>query len=216
MKTLVFQCIFLLLMAVLSPVSGCKPTTETVLPVLGPFERVNGEKEFHPVRFFELLNQSGDTISPAQLSGKVRVADFFFTNCPTICPQLQAQMMRISEAFVDEDRVVLLSHTIDPKRDTVEKLAHYARNLGIEDASSWHFLTGERDSIYTLADDYFNIAVEDPSVPGGFDHSGRITVVDPQGYIRSIANGIKPQEVDLLIEDIKTLLDEMDTPSIGN
>lgn len=190
--------------------AACGQNGEEAFPILGPFERVDGEKVYYPVRNFELLNQAGDTVRPNTLAGKYRIADFFFISCPTICPKLQAEMLRIHEAFAEDDRVVLLSHTIDPKRDSVKALAHYARNLGVTETERWHFLTGDRDSIYELADDYFNIAVIDPDAPGGFDHSGRITVVDPQGYIRTLANGLNKAEVDALIENTKQLLDELD------
>ena len=205
-----FQKISTLIISITLLLLGCGNGTESPLPVLGPFERTaDGEKAFYTVRDFRLLNQEGDTIGQEALAGKIRVADFFFTSCPTICPQLQSEMIRIREAFAQNKDVVLLSYTIDPKRDSVAHLAKYALNLGVEDAQQWHFLTGNRDSIYTLADDYFNIAVEDPSAPGGFDHSGRITVVDPAGQIRSIANGLNRQEGDQLIKDIKTLIDEI-------
>ena len=194
----------------LGALPGCKKKSFPPLPQLGPYERVEGEKVFHPVRPFALLNQAGDTLQHTDLGGKIRVADFFFISCPTICPQLQAEMLRIHEAFAEEERVILLSHTVDPKRDTVAALAKYAYNLGIATPEQWHFLTGDRDSIYALADDYFNIVMADPDAPGGFNHSGRITVVDAEGYIRAKANGLVKAEVDALLEDIKTLLHEMD------
>ncbi|MEL6834153.1 MAG: SCO family protein [Bacteroidota bacterium] len=210
MNELKIACFVLSLLFASLMLKSCQDASPKLLPKLGPYERVNGEKVFHPVRHFELLNQDGDTISPAQVQGRIRVADFFFISCPTICPQLQAQMLRIADAFADEQRVVLLSHTVDPKRDTVAALANYAYNLGVEKADRWHFLTGQRDSIYTLADDYFNIVLVDPDAPGGFNHSGRITVVDPDGYIRAKANGLVEEQVDSLIANIKLLLHEMD------
>jgi protein SCO1 len=178
------------------------------LPVLGPYEKLNGNKTYHPVPDFHLLDQNGDTVSTASLKGKLRVVDFFFTSCPSICPKVQAQMLKIREAFPTEDQLVLLSYTIDPKRDTVGRLLHYAINLGITDARQWHFLTGDRQQIYDLADDYFNIVVEDASAPGGFDHSGRIVLVDTAGYIRAYANGLNPASVDTLLEDIQQLLNK--------
>ncbi len=210
MDTLKIVYFVLGLSIVCSAFASCTKTKPEQLPRLGPYERIDGEKKYHPVRHFELSNQNADTIRPENLAGKIRVADFFFISCPNICPQLQAEMLRIFEVFSEEQRVVLLSHTIDPKRDSVEALAKYAYNLGISDASRWHFLTGNRDSIYTLADDYFNIAVVDPSAEGGFDHSARITVVDTDGYIRATANGLVKAEVDDLIANIQLLLYEMD------
>ncbi|PSR12267.1 MAG: SCO family protein [Bacteroidetes bacterium] len=178
------------------------------LPVLGPYEKLDGNKIYHPVPDFQLLDQNGDTVSTASLKGKLRIVDFFFTSCPSICPKVQLQMLKIREAFPAEEQLVLLSYSIDPKRDTVERLLHYATNLGITDARKWHFLTGDRQQIYDLADDYFNIVVEDASAPGGFDHSGRIVLVDTAGYIRAYANGLNPASVDTLLEDIQQLLNK--------
>ena len=85
-------------------------------------------------------------------------------------------------------------------------MAHYATNIGIDRADKWQFLTGDRDLLYQLADDHFNIVFEDASAPGGFDHSGRIVLIDKKGYIRSYANGTNPASVDTLIQDIHQLL----------
>lgn len=176
------------------------------LPVLGPYERVAGEKVFHPVRDFNLLNQENEIVTSASFKNKVRVVDFFFISCPSICPKVQAQMLRIHEAFAEQEKVVLLSHTVDPKRDSVTALAHYAYQLGIEDADKWQFLTGEKDLLYQLADDHFNIVVEDQSAPGGFDHTGRIVLIDQDGFIRSYGNGLDPYSIDTLIQDIRQLV----------
>lgn len=178
------------------------------LPILGPFERVAGEKRYHPVSDFELTDQYGRPFNQDSLMDKIRVVDFFFTSCPSICPKVQAQMLKIYETFTGIENLTLLSHTIDPKRDNVEKLRHYAHNLGIDEPAKWYFLTGDKDELYDLAGDYFNIVVEDESAPGGFDHSGRIVLVDEAGYIRSYANGLDPAAVDTLISDIWQLLDK--------
>ena len=181
--------------------------TQESLPILGPYEQLNGEKRYHPVADFELINQYGDKFNQASVRNKIRIVDFFFTSCPSICPKVQAQMLRIQEKFITHERLVFISHSIDTKRDTVERLRHYAHNLGIEEGMNWHFLTGDKDKIYDLANDYFNIVVEDASAPGGYDHTGRIVLVDEQGFIRSYANGLNPEAVDTLMMDIALLLD---------
>ncbi len=177
---------------------GCRQE----LPRLGPKE----EGQLRPIRAFELVDQTGSTFSDEQLIGRCRVANFFFTSCPTICPVVQREMQRIQEQFADEDRLVFLSHTIDPKRDTPERLREYARGLGLDRTANWHFLTGSKDHLYDLARDYWNVAYEDSSAPGGFNHSGRIVLVDSDGYIRAFATGTNPVSVDTLIHDIHQLL----------
>lgn len=172
------------------------------LPKLGP----RTEGELHPVRFFALTNQWDRSVTTTDVLGKIRVVSFFFTSCPTICPKLQSEMLRIHEALNPHPRLVLLSHTVDPKRDTPERLQEYAHGIGLERTDHWHFLTGEKDSLYALASDYWNIAREDASAPGGFNHSGRIVVVDQEGYIRAYADGTNSTAVDTLIHDIRQLL----------
>ncbi len=176
------------------------------LPILGPYEKVDGEKVFHPVRSFQLLNQDSLTVTEETFLGKIRIVDFFFISCPTICPKVQAQMLKIQERFSTEKDVVLISHTIDPKRDGVSALASYAKNIGVEQTDKWQFLTGDRALLYQLADDHFNIVVEDSSAPGGFDHTGRIVLIDKKGFIRSFGNGTNPASIDTLIQDIDQLL----------
>lgn len=158
------------------------------------------------MRDFQLFNQDSTLVTEKTFLGKIRVVDFFFTSCPTICPKVQGQMLKIKDVFQQEKEVVLISHTIDPKRDNAAKLAHYATNIGVEQSDKWQFLTGDRDLLYQLADDHFNIVVEDASAPGGFDHTGRIVLIDKKGYIRSYANGTHPASVDTLIQDIHQLL----------
>lgn len=197
---------FLVITGLLFIVMNKSAKRDYTLPVLGPYDIVESQKNFHPVSAFTLYDQMGDTITGANFEDKIRVVDFFFTSCPTICPKVQAQMQRIYDAFPNEPSLKFISHSIDTKHDTIARLAEYAQGLGIENNERWHFLTGEKDEIFGLADDYFNIVVEDESAPGGLDHSGRIVLVDKKGYIRSFANGSDPKAVDLLIKNIGILL----------
>lgn len=182
--------------------SACRPDK---LPVLGKPKIVDGREIPHSIPDFTFINQDSALVSNATFADKIYVTDFFFTSCPTICPKVKAQMLRIYERFREEDRLALLSHSIDVKRDTVLKLREYAQNLGVA-APKWHFVTGEKDDIYQIADDYFNIVVDDPSAPGGFDHSGRLVLVDEQRRLRSYCNGTDPKEVDQFIKDVEQLL----------
>jgi protein SCO1 len=179
------------------------------LPVIGNRLGLNtqGDTLYPTIPDFSFINQNGSTISNTDFNNHIYVVDFFFTHCPTICPKVTAQMLRVHDRFKDSTQVLLLSHSIDPKRDTVGRLHEYASKLGVS-APKWHFVTGNQDSIYAIADDYFSIAKEDPSVPGGFDHSGRLILVDKQRRVRSFCDGTDEKDVNRFMKDIEILLKE--------
>jgi protein SCO1 len=156
---------------------------------------------------FSLTTHTGDSLTQLDLEGKIRVADFFFTSCPTICPMMSAQMLRIHQRFGSNNQVVLISHSIDPEHDSVPVLADYAQKLGAS-APGWFFLTGDMDLIFSLADAYGSFAEKDPNAPGGFAHSGALTLADRQGRIRGVYDGTNPEEVDRLMSDMELLLEE--------
>ena len=173
------------------------------LPVMGP--KQNGEP--HQIPPFAFINQDSQLVTEATFTGKAYVADFFFTSCPTVCPVLTRQMKRIYNDFNTADELLLLSHSIDTKHDTVARLKQYADNLEVE-TDRWHFVTGNRDDIFNIAESYFNIVVEDQSAPGGYDHTARLVLIDKNRHIRAFCNGTDEQQVDKFIRDIQTLLDE--------
>lgn len=156
---------------------------------------------------FRFINQARQEVNENTFAGKIYVADFFFTTCPTICPVMSAQLLRVYEAFPGEKNLLLLSHTIDPEHDSVPVLREYAEKLGVT-ADRWHFVTGSRDSIYMLSEFYMVTAEEAPSEPGGFIHSGSLILVDKNRHIRGMYDGTNPKEVDRLIRDIPILLRE--------
>jgi protein SCO1/2 len=136
------------------------------------------------------------------------VADFFFTSCRTICPKMKTQLLRVYDSIQNFDDVVILSHTIDPEHDDVPRLHEFASRLGVESAK-WHFVTGEKDSIYNLAQtSYFVTAMEDSSEPDGFIHSGAFLLIDKQRRIRGTYDGTSEEDVNRLIKDIKILRKE--------
>lgn len=177
------------------------------LPKYGFSDVVNGDTIYHKIPEFSFVNQDNQVVDNESLSDFIYVSDFFFRNCPTICPKVKKQMLRIYDKYEDESQVKFISHTIDPKRDTVEALKVYAEKLGV-DHDKWYFLTGDKDEIYDIADDYFNVAIEDSSVPGGFDHSGKIILTDKQGHVRAFCEGTDPESIPQFIKDVATLLDE--------
>jgi protein SCO1 len=188
---------------------ACTDNAPQSLPIIGERQGITaqGDTIYPTIADFKFVNQNSDTVSNADFDNKLYVVDFFFTKCPTICPKVTAQMLRVHDRFKDTAQIMLLSHTIDPKNDTIGRLAEYAQKLGVK-APKWHFVRGEKDLIYGIADDYFSIAKEDPTSPGGFDHSGRLILVDKKRRVRSFCNGTNEKEVDKFMEDILTLLKE--------
>ncbi|MEM1320603.1 MAG: SCO family protein [Bacteroidota bacterium] len=177
------------------------------LPILGHQEIIDGETVYHQIPDFSFINQDSQRITNATFKDKIYISEFFFTSCPTICPKVKLQMLRVYERFAEEPRLMMLSHSIDVKYDTVERLKRYSNNLELN-SDRWHLVTGEEEEIYDIADDYFSIAIEDSTVPGGFDHSGRLILVDENRHIRSFCNGVDPDAVDRFMNDITLLLDE--------
>lgn len=182
---------------------SCK--NNEALPYLGQTVVENGKEIHHKVGQFSHYNQDSVLMDNAALSEYIYVADFFFTSCPSICPRVAKQMLRIYESVKDEPMVKLVSFTIDPKRDDVKKLRLYADNLGV-DHNKWFFLTGDKDATLELANTYFVAAFEDADAPGGFDHSGKILLVDKEGHVRSFSEGTDPENTPKIIEDIKKLV----------
>lgn len=189
---------------IISP--GCSPQPEP-LPYIGDRTDLEGNPVQHSISPFSFVSQLGDTISNSFFRGKIYMTDFFFTSCPSICPKVKKQMLRIYEKVQDNPDILLVSHTIDPKRDRVAVLKTYAENLGV-DHKKWIFLTGDKEDLLDIADDYFVAAYEDPDAPGGFDHSGKILLLDKEGRIRSFCDGTDPPSVDRFMNDIDRLLKE--------
>ena len=173
-----------------------------------PFDPETGVVTPEPVREWKYVDQSKRPFGTEDLRGKVYVTDFFFTSCPTICPKVKSQLLRLEERFGDHPDFQLVSFTVDPKRDTPERMTEYAGKLGIENLDRWRFIYGDKFEIYDLDEDYLSIATENAGAPGGFDHSGYIVVVDRRGYVRSYASGLVEEEVTHLMDDIELLLEE--------
>lgn len=190
---------------------ACEKPKEKALPILGRHEYNENDTVYHTIDEFKFVNQDSNWVSEQTVKGKVYVADFFFTSCPTICPIMKTQMLRIYEQIQDNDDVLILSHTIDPKHDTVAVLKEFADRLGVN-SEKWHFVTGEKEAIYKIGQtSYMVSAVEDPTEPGGFIHSGAFILVDDQRRVRGIYDGTKPDQVDRLLRDLDILLKEINS-----
>ncbi|MBT3647058.1 MAG: SCO family protein [Flavobacteriales bacterium] len=183
------------------------------LPFLGPYNSggkiqnsdFDQEAELGQIRAFEFVDQDGNAVNHSTINGKIYVTDFFFTSCPTICPKMKQQMLRIYEEFEAEEDLILLSHSIDPKRDSVGRLKTFADKLGIT-SDRWHLVTGEKDSIYSMAKHYMIAAQKDDLALGGYAHSGQFLLIDKKRQIRGIYDGTVAEDVDILMEDIRILL----------
>jgi protein SCO1/2 len=193
---------------------ACKTESENTvsaeLPILGErYVDDNQDTVYHQIADFAFVNQVGDTISNEDVAGKIYVADFFFTTCPTICPIMKKEMLRVFEKYQDQPNFRILSHSIDPTHDTQIVLKDYAEKLGVQDASTWNFLTGDQEKIFEIAQtSYITSAMADQAQPGGFVHTGAFLLVDGNGRIRGAYDGTKSDQVDRLISDIPKLLNQ--------
>jgi protein SCO1/2 len=161
-----------------------------------------------PIANFEFVDQKGILVNNETFKEKIFVTDFFFTTCPSICPVMAKQMLRIHDAYLDNSEIMFLSHSIDPKRDTIQRLNEYAGKIGITTNDKWHFVTGEKEDIATMAENYMIVAYEDEDVPGGFEHSGFFILIDGAQHVRGYYDGTSQEDVSELIEDIQILLNE--------
>ncbi|MCO5279950.1 MAG: SCO family protein [Chitinophagales bacterium] len=189
---------------------SCQSNSNPVVERISVKRIVNGEivedTSAYTVPKFKFINQFGDTVTEKDVAGKYFVADFFFTKCPSICPKMKAQMLRVYEKYGKRNDFLILSHTIDPKRDSVHVLFEFAHKLGID--KNWYFLTGDKEQLFATADKYLIAAQEDPESPGGFAHSGNFVLADKDGKIRGYYDGTNPESVDKLIGDLAKLFKE--------
>jgi protein SCO1/2 len=172
---------------------------------------------------FILTNQDSILISNEDMSGKVYVLEFFFTRCPDICIEMNQNMKFLDKEFSDSNEFGIISISIDPENDTPTVLKKYSEALSIS-SQNWHFLTGDKEYIYNLANKGFNIyAKENSNFSGGFEHQGYFALIDKDGYIRSrkdsFGNPImyylgitdinaEQQGIEMLSYDIKKLINE--------
>ncbi len=150
------------------------------------FIKLNGEKR--KVADFLFLNQDSLFISNQDFNGKVFVAEFFFTRCPSICIEMNKNMKILDEIYGDRDDFGIASFTIDPENDTPTTLKKYSELIEVK-SKNWHFLTGDKEDVYELSNKGFNIfSSVNQAVEGGFEHQGFFALIDKDGYIRSRVN----------------------------
>ncbi len=180
--------------------------TSKELPVLN--NPVSQNNEAIEIADFALLNQDSVVITNATFSEKIYIADFIFLSCPTICPKMNNSMLQVYKQFETDPRVQFISHTIDPKNDSISLLKKYSNNLNVS-STKWHFVTGNIDTIYKLAEKSYFTSVENDSLDTkNYIHSGGLLLVDKNKHIRGVYDGTSEIETKRLIEDLKILLQE--------
>ncbi|MDF3077428.1 MAG: electron transporter [Sphingobacteriaceae bacterium] len=188
------------------------------LPILGAREAVEKTVEgktitdtiYQTIPPFSFLNQDSVLISNKDFDNKIYVADFFFTRCPSICPVMHRNMLKVYEKYKGNPEVKILSHTIDDTYDTPYRLKAYAKKLGVE-GDQWEFVYGKHDSVYTIGEKSYLVAVgKDENAPGGYMHQGWFILVDKSKHLRGAYDGTKPDQVEQMMKDMDVLLDEGD------
>lgn len=186
------------------------------LPVYQPamvnFELVDStiqhHKKFHRIADFSLTNQNGKTVTQKDFKGKIYVADFFFTTCPNICIAMTDNLLKVQEKIKNNPNVMLLSHSVTPKIDSVPQLKKYAIEKGVID-KKWNLVTGDKKEIYELARKSY-LAVKEDGDGGPFDmiHTENFILVDPDRRIRGFYDGTDLEEIQRLLEELEILIQE--------
>ncbi len=172
-----------------------------------------GKKTFPPVSYvrpFSFTNQDGKKITDKDMVGRVYVAEYFFTTCKGICPKMNNNMRLVYDRFKNNNDFLILSHTCDPETDSVAQLKKYADSMAVN-TNQWIFLTGRKDSLYTMA--RISYTIDDPannlkSIDDDFLHTQFWALVDKNGDVKKIYDGLKGSEVRQLINDAEKLLKE--------
>ncbi|WP_411766026.1 SCO family protein [Winogradskyella sp. A3E31] len=168
-------------------------------------DSIQHQMKYHKIADFSLVNQNGKIITQEDYKGKIYVADFFFTTCQSICPIMTDHMLQIQSATRKDEDIMLLSHSVTPKIDSVAQLKRYAKKKGVDD-SKWNLVTGDKKQIYELArKSYF--AVKSTGNGDEYDmiHTENFMLIDKMGRIRGYYDGTNPEDIAKLLEDIDIL-----------
>ena len=191
-------------------------TPKEFLPIYQPaevnFKLVDSSlqhiKKFHKISNFNLVNQNGNNISQEFYHNKIYVADFFFTTCPSICPIMTNNMLKVQDKIKNDPNVLIVSFSVDPKTDSVAQLKKYAKEKGVDDLK-WNLLTGDKKQIYDLARKSFFVAeIDKDSDSNDIIHTENFVLVDPDKRIRGFYDGTNLDEIKNLISDLSLLKGE--------
>lgn len=182
--------------------------------------------EYHTISEFSFINQLGEQVNNDSMKGNIYIADFFFTNCPSICPVMTKNMAYVQNKLKVYPNIKFLSHTVDPDNDSPLRFKEYINEMRLKniniDESNWDFVTGKKEEIYDVAKSYFVNVSADSLAPGGFLHSEYFVLVDREGRIRSgidkngnvvgVYDGTNEAQLRDLINDVKVLMAEYKRP----
>jgi len=188
---------------------SCNKSVDRSLPILGETTMdADGNPVYYKAPEFQFVDQLNRSVSQERFEGKIHVVDFFFTSCPTICPVMTNHLTMVQEYFKSDERVGIVSFSIDPQHDTPQKLELYAGLYNV-DPKKWSMLTETNTDVFELAKDYKVMAFDDSSdETPNLIHDGTFVLVDGQRRIRGYYNGLEQRDVQRLIEDIELLLNE--------
>ncbi|MDD2983886.1 MAG: SCO family protein [Crocinitomicaceae bacterium] len=198
----------LFIISLFAVITACSTNEQQKLPYLGNPELSENDTIYPTIRNFSFIDQDSNLITNKTFENKIYIADFIFLSCPTICPIMTNQMIKVYNVYKTNPNVYFLSHTIDPDKDTIQALKNYTSALEL-DTRKWMFVTGKKEDIYSIAEEnYFTTAYSDSTAPGGFIHGGGLLLIDKDRHIRGVYDGTNQEETKRLINDIDILLKE--------
>ena len=204
-----FSILCVIIIAIIYNVLNVKQPLPIYQPAMVSEELVDStiqhKQKYHKIADFSLINQNGETITQDTYKDKIYISDFFFTTCQTICPIMTDHMYQIQKEIVNDDDVMLLSHSVTPKIDSVAQLKKYAKEKGVIDRK-WNLVTGDKKQIYALARKSY-LAVKTDGNGDQYDmiHTENFMLIDKKRQIRGFYDGTLSEDIDRLLEDIETL-----------
>ena len=195
-------------------ISSCNQVSKKELPIYNPVDfkpklvdkSIRNISKNHTVSDFNLINQNGINITSKNYENKIYVVDFFFTSCPSICPIMTNNMLKIQDEFIKNNEIMLLSMSVTPEIDNIEVLKNYAIEKGVND-SKWNITTGPKNHIYELArKSYFAVVEQGDGGLQDFIHTPNFILIDKKKQIRGIYDGTVDNEISRLIKDINILI----------
>jgi protein SCO1/2 len=212
-KFKLFGIVLLIVSAVIVSLFYNALQPKKMLPVYQPamvnFELVDSTlqhvKKYHTIADFSLTNQNGKLVTQKDYRNKIYIADFFFTTCPTICPIMTKNMAAIQDKILNDEEVMLLSHSVTPDIDSVPQLKKYALEKGVMD-SKWNLVTGNKQQIYELArKSYMAVKTDGDGGPYDMIHTENFILVDKERRIRGFYDGTDSKEMEKLLGDLEIL-----------